>query len=130
MARMEHHDQVKSACMLLLGLGFVLGVAQAADTIYQFTDENGVVHLSNVPVDSRYRPFTAAGATGAGGRAGPQGSTAGRAARGHDKEREDFTPSPDVVNSSDSPTSVEAVTGGPTMEPPIPTAATAPGNDN
>ncbi|SOD40716.1 lytic transglycosylase domain-containing protein [Nitrosovibrio sp. Nv4] len=41
------------------------GLAQPAraEVIYWFTDENGVVHFSNVPTDSRYVPFTAAGGT-------------------------------------------------------------------
>ncbi len=37
------------------------GLAQPANaTIYWFTDENGVVHFSNVPTDKRYVPFAVA----------------------------------------------------------------------
>jgi len=35
-------------------------VAPASADIYWFTDENGVVHFSNIPMDKRYVPFTAA----------------------------------------------------------------------
>lgn len=30
--------------------------AIAGDTLYSFTDEAGVTHISNVPADERYRP--------------------------------------------------------------------------
>jgi soluble lytic murein transglycosylase-like protein len=31
--------------------------------IYSFTDENGVMHFSNIPTDSRYVPFAGSGST-------------------------------------------------------------------
>jgi soluble lytic murein transglycosylase-like protein len=37
-----------------------LAAQPASADIYWFTDENGVVHFSNVPTDKRYVPFTAA----------------------------------------------------------------------
>ncbi|MEO6563899.1 MAG: DUF4124 domain-containing protein [Nitrosospira sp.] len=37
-----------------------LGTQPASADIYWFTDENGVVHFSNVPTDKRYVPFMAA----------------------------------------------------------------------
>lgn len=44
------------AMMAVLTCGLV---QPASAEIYSFTDENGVVHFSNVPTDKRYIPFTA-----------------------------------------------------------------------
>ncbi|SEP03006.1 lytic transglycosylase domain-containing protein [Nitrosovibrio sp. Nv6] len=44
-------------------LTWSLAQPAGAEIIYWFTDENGVVHFSNVPTDKRYVPFTAAGGT-------------------------------------------------------------------
>jgi len=45
--------------VLLLALpGFALSVARADERIYMLTDENGVVHLTNIPdADPRYKPW-------------------------------------------------------------------------
>ena len=48
----------------LLACGLAAQPANA--TIHWFTDENGVVHFSNVPTDKRYVPFTAANGAVAG----------------------------------------------------------------
>jgi soluble lytic murein transglycosylase len=42
---------------VLLALSLAAGSAQAGGTIFTFTDENGVIHFTNVPQDSRYRPL-------------------------------------------------------------------------
>src|SRR5689334_9787051 len=47
---------------LILVALLMCGLAQPAYAeIYSFTDENGVVHFSNIPSDSRYVPFTGSG---------------------------------------------------------------------
>jgi soluble lytic murein transglycosylase-like protein len=43
------------------------GLAQPVHAeIYSFTDENGVMHFSNIPTDSRYVPFAGSGSDRAG----------------------------------------------------------------
>jgi soluble lytic murein transglycosylase len=41
---------------LALAVALVAGPALAAGTIWTYTDENGVVHFTNVPQDRRYKP--------------------------------------------------------------------------
>jgi hypothetical protein len=53
-----------SRTTLLVLTGIVVALAPAIgrganEAIYAFVDEHGVVHLSNVPLDKRYRPLTA-----------------------------------------------------------------------
>lgn len=47
------------ASVILLALGLI---QPAYADIYWFTDENGIVHFSNVPVDKRYVPFSVSSA--------------------------------------------------------------------
>jgi soluble lytic murein transglycosylase-like protein len=47
---------------LILVALLTCGLAQPAYAeIYSFTDENGVMHFSNIPTDSRYVPFAGSG---------------------------------------------------------------------
>jgi soluble lytic murein transglycosylase len=48
--------------------GVLAAVPGAAEQVYRYVDERGVVHLSNVPADVRYRKYTigSAGGTGKG----------------------------------------------------------------
>lgn len=47
---------------LILAAFLMCGLAQSAHAeIYWFTDENGVMHFSNVPADGRYVPFAGSG---------------------------------------------------------------------
>ena len=47
---------------LILGAMLACGLAQSVHAeIYSFTDENGVMHFSNIPTDSRYVPFAGSG---------------------------------------------------------------------
>jgi soluble lytic murein transglycosylase-like protein len=47
---------------LILSTMLACGLAQPAyGEIYSFTDENGVVHFSNIPTDIRYVPFAGSG---------------------------------------------------------------------
>lgn len=46
--------------LLACAAGLLLTVSRGAlagDTLYSFTDEAGVTHISNVPADDRYRPL-------------------------------------------------------------------------
>lgn len=43
------------ALAVLLGMAVALPFAAAADQIYSFVDADGVIHVTNVPQDSRYR---------------------------------------------------------------------------
>ncbi len=47
----------RRALLGCLGCGLLLGAATARADIYAFTDEQGVVHYTNVPNDARYRLF-------------------------------------------------------------------------
>lgn len=42
--------------LLAVGVGVLLFASAASATIYTFVDERGVVHMTNVPTDSRYQP--------------------------------------------------------------------------
>lgn len=42
--------------VLLFLLAVIVGPAAAASYIYSYVDERGVLHFTNAPVDSRYRP--------------------------------------------------------------------------
>lgn len=44
----------KFTVLVCAGTGFILLAATASATIYTFVDERGVVHMTNVPTDSRY----------------------------------------------------------------------------
>jgi soluble lytic murein transglycosylase-like protein len=47
---------------LILTIMLTCGLAQPVHAeIYSFTDENGVMHFSNIPTDSRYLPFAGPG---------------------------------------------------------------------
>jgi len=54
---MGHHPSKGLFIILVVSCGILTGVtsAPAWGDIYSFKDENGVVHISNVPVDTRYR---------------------------------------------------------------------------
>lgn len=52
---MGHHRRTASLLAPCLWLPLLLSAAPSGAEIYQYTDESGTVHLSNVPADPRYR---------------------------------------------------------------------------
>jgi hypothetical protein len=65
------NDPIDRLRTLALWLGSLAGAAliemapaAAADQIYSFTDDQGVMHLSNVPADPRYQPAATRPETG------------------------------------------------------------------
>jgi soluble lytic murein transglycosylase-like protein len=46
----------KRFCWLLAAVLWLLPVATEA-TIYRYVDDNGVIHFTNIPIDSRYQPL-------------------------------------------------------------------------
>jgi soluble lytic murein transglycosylase-like protein len=48
------------ALCLLAATSLLLLAAPAAATIYRYVDENGVIHFTNIPTDSRYQPLGSA----------------------------------------------------------------------
>jgi soluble lytic murein transglycosylase len=52
--------------LLAVVVGIGLGAPSAAEEVYRYVDERGVVHLSNVPADTRYRKYQIGSAGGSG----------------------------------------------------------------
>jgi soluble lytic murein transglycosylase-like protein len=55
-----HTPMMRRSTTLLAAVVLSAAQGQACASIFAFTDERGVVHYSNVPVDSRYEIFLAA----------------------------------------------------------------------
>lgn len=58
-------NALRVACVLLLG-AIALARHARAEEMYRYVDERGVVHLSNVPADVRYRKYRIGSAGGSG----------------------------------------------------------------
>jgi soluble lytic murein transglycosylase-like protein len=62
--RLTSASALRVACGLLLAASVAAGAR--AEQMYRYEDERGVVHLSNVPADSRYRKYRIGSAGGSG----------------------------------------------------------------
>lgn len=74
-----------------LGLLALHAPSQAAEHIYRFVDRNGVIHLTNVPTDARYRLYY-------------QGAKQALGSPAHLRESDSnagFVPEPDVHTEED-----------------------------
>ena len=57
---MNTSASARGACLLAAMLACGIAPLPASAEIYSFTDENGVLHFSNVPTDERYVPLSSA----------------------------------------------------------------------
>ena len=57
--RLAMNKFARGACLLSTILAWGIAPLPASAEIYSFTDENGVLHFSNVPTDERYVPLSA-----------------------------------------------------------------------
>ena len=57
--RLALNTSARGACLFAAMLACGIAPLSASAEIYSFTDENGVLHFSNVPTDERYVPLSA-----------------------------------------------------------------------